>query len=304
MGGGHWSDDAFRTVSSARAHTAPKDVFRATTMHDDINPGKMKMEMRESRDSADHPYSHAIIVGFDVTGSMGKIPHFFAKEALGVLMQHLLDKKPVPDPQLLVAAVGDATCDRYPLQVGQFESDNRVDQWLTKIVLEGGGGGQDRESYGLVHHFAGMHTSIDCFEKRGQRGFLFTVGDEKPCEHMAAAEMGRVFGYPEPQDVALTRAIRSAERLYDVIHVIVKSHSYTPAQNIDDWRRHLGQNVLVLEDYLALAELIIATIGLRAGMTADAAMKGFGAASTALVSTSGVLSLQPRATTGGDIAVL
>ena len=58
----------------------------------------------------------------------------------------------------MFGAIGDATCDRVPLQVGQFESDNRMDDDLGRIVLEGGGGGQQTESYELAMYFMARHT--------------------------------------------------------------------------------------------------------------------------------------------------
>ena len=85
------------------------------------------------------------------------------------LLELLLGHKYLPDPQILFAAVGDATCDAVPLQVGQFESDNRMDQHLENMVLEGGGGGSKHESYELMLYVAARHTAIDCWEKRGAR---------------------------------------------------------------------------------------------------------------------------------------
>ena len=67
------------------------------------------------------------------------------------LLGLLLRKGYASDPQIMFGAIGDATCDRVPLQVGQFESDNRMDDDLGRIVLEGGGGGQMTESYELAH---------------------------------------------------------------------------------------------------------------------------------------------------------
>jgi hypothetical protein len=78
----------------------------------------------------------------------------------------------------MFGAIGDATCDRAPLQVGQFESDNRMDDDLSRILLEGGGGGQKTESYELAMYFMARHTAADCYEKRGKRGYLFIIGDE------------------------------------------------------------------------------------------------------------------------------
>lgn len=292
MGSGNWQPDEFRSTSTTRASKPREEVFTARSLNATVDPSKMVV--RESRDSADHPRSNAIIVGFDVTGSMGQIPYYFAHTALGQLMDELLKKLPVPDPQLLVAAVGDSTCDSSPLQVGQFESDNRIDQWLTSIYLEGGGGGTGHESYGLVHHFAGRKTSIDCAEKRGQKGFLFTIGDELPHAVMGAREIQRVFGDSEAQALKIEDAIASATTLYDVIHILVKSNMYDPATHIDGWRKYLGENVLVLRDFRALPELIMTTIGVRAGMRVEDATKGFGHEAHALVLSSGVGALTAR----------
>lgn len=303
MGSGNWSADAYSHVSKARGHLDKGAIFTKTAMTPDMDPAKMTV--RESRDNPDHPESNAVIVAFDVTGSMGEIPAYFAKQALGTLMDDLLKKQPVKDPQLLVAAVGDANCDRYPLQVGQFESDNRVDGDLTKIVLEGGGGGQDKESYGLAYHFAGMHTSIDCFEKRSTKGFLFTVGDEKPWPTLPRDHIATVFGTTPEADVDLRDAIKGAQRLYEVFHIVCASGSYPTDRNVSAWREYLGERVLTLEDYHALAELIITTIGLCRGMSKDAATAGFSAKTTELVLKSGIANLPATVPTGGSgIAIL
>ena len=74
------------------------------------------------------------------------------------LLGLLLRKGYADDPQIMFGAIGDATCDRAPLQVGQFESDNRMDDDLGRILLEGGGGGQKTESYELAMYFMARHT--------------------------------------------------------------------------------------------------------------------------------------------------
>lgn len=53
----------------------------------------------------------------------------------------LLSQSTIPDPQVLFSAIGDAHTDCAPLQIGQFESGLEMDDWLTKIYLESGGGG-------------------------------------------------------------------------------------------------------------------------------------------------------------------
>ena len=92
------------------------------------------------------------------------------QQKLPQLLGLLLRKGYADDPQILFGAIGDATCDRAPLQVGQFESDNRMDDDLSRILLEGGGGGQKTESYELAMYFMARHTVTDCYAKRGKRG--------------------------------------------------------------------------------------------------------------------------------------
>src|SRR5690606_17085408 len=110
-----------------------------TTVHPKLDPHGVTV--RESRDSADHPEALAIAVLFDVTGSMGNVPRTLQTK-LPDLLGLLLRKGYVEHPHILFGAIGDATCDRAPLQIGQFEADNRMDDDLERILLEGGGGGQ------------------------------------------------------------------------------------------------------------------------------------------------------------------
>ena len=98
-----------------------------------VNPtlDPLGMTVRQSRDSEEHPDSNAIMIGLDVTGSMGAVVRAIHRD-LPHLHELLLGYKYIPHPQVLFAAAGDATCDRVPLQVGQFESDNRMDQNIEK----------------------------------------------------------------------------------------------------------------------------------------------------------------------------
>ena len=75
----------------------------------------------------------------------------------------------------MFGGIGDAQSDRVPLQVGQFESDNRMDDQLRTIFLEGNGGGQKSESYELATYFIARHTVTDAWEKRGRKGVKRTL---------------------------------------------------------------------------------------------------------------------------------
>ena len=138
MGGGGWSPQQWSNYSTVTARQTAQQTFKSRTMDQYLDP--MNVKMRESRDSADHPVSMPIILDFDVTGSMGDLAHEIASSTLGKVMQEIWDRKPVPDPQIMFMANGDAKCDNAPLQVSQFESSNVLVEQMEKIYLEGGGG--------------------------------------------------------------------------------------------------------------------------------------------------------------------
>ncbi|MEU8117139.1 hypothetical protein AB0C21_00340 [Spirillospora sp. NPDC049024] len=264
MGSGNWSTDVYAARASYRASTGASAFAYsdggATAVHPDLDP--RGVTARESRDSDDHPESLAIGVLFDVTGSMGTVPRTLQSK-LPDLLGLLLRKGYVEHPHILFGAVGDATCDRAPLQIGQFEADNRMDDDLGKILLEGGGGGQMRESYELAMYFMARHTSIDCFEKRGRRGYLFMIGDELAYPAAKRREIAAVIGGEPDEDVPIAELVRELRRKYDVYFIIPEGAYHSGSRELKDfWQGLLGQNVLYLDDLDAVCETIALTIGL------------------------------------------
>lgn len=263
MGYSNWAANAYDSLSSQRATRSTTQIFTATSsVHADLNPHGV--EVRESRDSDAHPNSNAIIIAFDVTGSMHEIPEQFARQELGKLMRLLVSGGYIPDPQVLFAAIGDAYTDKAPWQIGQFESGLEMDDWLTKIYLEGYGGGQVHESYGLAHYWAAHHTAIDCYEKRGRRGYLITMGDEKPHKVITRSQIKQLIGDNVEADVTIAEAIRQASVMYNVFHIVTAdprtSHGCDPSVH-RAWRDQLGERALILKDMTKVCELIATTIG-------------------------------------------
>ncbi|MGP4025360.1 hypothetical protein [Actinomadura sp. 3N407] len=264
MGSGNWSTDVYAARASYRASTGASAFAYsdggATTVHPDLDP--RGVTARESRDSDDHPESLAIGVLFDVTGSMGHVPRTLQTK-LPELLGLLLRKGYAEHPHILFGAVGDATCDRAPLQIGQFEADNRMDDDLGKILLEGGGGGQMRESYELAMYFMARHTSIDCFDKRGRRGYLFMIGDELAYPKVKRGEVAKVIGDDLDEDVPVETIVRELQRKYEVYFIIPEGAHHAGSRELKDfWRGLLGQNVLHLDDLDAVCETIALTVGL------------------------------------------
>ncbi len=263
MGSGLWSTNVYDAAARFRAATGASAFAYsdggATTVHPRLDPHGV---VRESRDSAEHPRSLAIAVLFDVTGSMRQVPRALqAKlpQLLGLLLRHGY----AAHPQIMFGAIGDATCDRAPLQVGQFESDNRMDDDLGRILLEGGGGGQKTESYELALYFMTRHTAIDCHEKRGKRGYLFIIGDEMAYPYVKRGEAGRVIGDGLQTAIPLAEMVSEVQRKWDTYYILPEGASYAgDRQILRFWRDLLGQNVIELADLDAVCETIALAVGL------------------------------------------
>ncbi|MBL1221570.1 hypothetical protein JET18_12030 [Chryseobacterium sp. L7] len=220
--------------------------------HESMNPNGISF--RESRDSEVHPNSVPIILGLDVTGSMGHIPHELIKEGLPKLMGGIIQGG-VPDPALLFLGIGDHECDRYPLQVGQFESgDEELDMWLTRTYIESGGGGNAGESYLLAWYFAAFHTRTDAFEKRNEKGILFTVGDEPFLRTLPASAIMEIMGKGE-RTYSHFDLLEEAQKRYEVYHINVL-HSDQAKRASMGWIELLGQNCLNIKDHREIPEVI------------------------------------------------
>ncbi|MEU4688354.1 hypothetical protein [Actinoplanes sp. NPDC023714] len=264
MGSGHWSTDVYTAAANYRAATG-KSAFDysdsgARHAHPDLDPNGVFM--RESRDSEEHPFSTPIAVLFDVTGSMGTVPRVLQTK-LPQLLGLLTRKNYAVDPQIMFGAIGDATCDRAPLQVGQFESDNRMDEHLSRIYLEGGGGGQKHESYELALYFMARHTILDSMVNRGRRGYLFIIGDEMPYPRVKPREVQAVIGDTIKQPIPIEEILDELRRKYEVFYILPTAAGWGGDREVlARWRELLGQNVLELDDLDAVCETIALTVGL------------------------------------------
>jgi hypothetical protein len=264
MGSGRWSTDVYSAAANYRAASGTSAFAYsdsgARKAHPALDP--QGVTERESRDNDEHPQSTPIAVLFDVTGSMGGVPRVLQTK-LPQLLGLLTRKGYATDPHIMFGAVGDATCDRVPLQVGQFESDNRMDEDLARIVLEGGGGGQKKESYELAMYFMARHTALDSMAKRGRRGYLFLIGDEMPYPKVNPKEVKKFIGDDLREPIPTEALIAELQRTYDVYFIIPAAAGWGGDREIlARWRQLLGQNVIELDDLDAVCETIALTVGL------------------------------------------
>ncbi len=249
-------DTASRSVRSSKIGYATKSVGEIFTQqrerkaHAEMDPKNIKI--RECRDSEAHPAVIPVILGLDVTGSMGHIPHQLIKDGLPTLMGGMIQKG--VDASLLFVACGDHECDKYPLQAGQFESgDAELDLWLTRTYLEGGGGGNAGESYLLAWHFAVNKVVTDSWDKRKQKGFLFTVGDEPNLPILPGSAIEQIYGEPA-QTVTAAELLAAAQEKFQVYHLHI-ARGYRSG-TLDGWKKTLGQACIEVADYHDIPEII------------------------------------------------
>lgn len=268
MGHGSWTARAYSTYASTTGYTdkSVHEVFSSRAVNKALNP--FGVTVRESRDSDEHPNSIPIILGLDVTGSMGIYAHEIAVTHLPKLMNGILET--VTDPQIMFMAIDDVHASSpAALQVSQFESDIRILEQLREVYLVAGGGGNRSESYDLTWYFAGNRTDIDSFEKRGQHGFLFTFGDEEaPYQIVTAEQLKSVFGPGEYTSMTPEQMLKQAQEMYQVFHIVIEQGSHYqryPAEVRSSWTNLMGSNVLFLKDSVYLSDLVLATIEIANG---------------------------------------
>jgi hypothetical protein len=301
MGGGRWDSKEWDEWASSSSYSTKRveEIYTSTKLHSDLNVfGKD----RESCDSPDNPKSTPIIIGLDVTGSMGLVLEEIARKGLNTLCTEIHARKPVSDPHILCAGIGDVEYDRAPFQATQFEADLRIAKELEKLYLEGGGGGNSYESYALAWYFAAHHTKCDAFN-RGKKGYLFTIGDENPTAILTKNAIEKVFGDRLQADVDMDALLTLASRKYEIFHVVVEQGDHArrnlPAV-MAAWRTKLGQRVLPLSKVGSLAEVIVSAIACNEGANVDTVSKSWSGDTSMVVSKalSGMVAANTNANTG------
>ena len=255
-----------RNIASAKNE---KEIFKSNSCDQRFDP--KYIQTREARDSEDHPESMPIIIGLDVTASMGYLAEKVAKEALNETMMKLYSTNAVKDPALMFAAYGDAN-DESPLQVTQFESDIRIAEQLLDLWLENGGCGMVAPN--MLWYFAAKHTKLDNFEKRNKKGFIFTIGDDADCRNDSEKDAliyhyNRVFG--EDIKMGVDEMLAAAQEKFEVFHLFLNDNHKKASYLV---KLLPGHTMTMRPDEIdSIPELIISTIQMVNGKSLDEAVK-------------------------------
>ena len=233
--------DKLRNSRGINASSGVNEIFKNKSVDPKYDP--RNINTRESRDSADSPESTPIIIGFDDTGSMGYLAQEIAKNSLNKTLTEIYNKNPVTNPHVMCAAIGNAG-DVGPLQVTQFEADIKIVEQLLDLWIPLRGCGDSGDP--LIWYFAAKHTSIDSWEKRGKKGFLFTIGDDSIKGHIFCHYFNEIFGdeikgsYLEIEDI-----LEMAQEKYHVFHIITKP---LKKEVVDKWLDLLPNSTAIVNE--------------------------------------------------------
>jgi hypothetical protein len=270
MGDGHWSEDYYAQQNQARQRSGQSTFAYHDTVsskpreeqkvHPRLDP--KGVSIRESCDSLEHPTSQAVGFLLDVTGSMNTVPETVQKNL--PRLHGLIGKIGIPHTQILFGAIGDEFYDRGSLQLGQFETDNRMDEDLEHFWLEGEGGGNGGESYQNGIYFFARHTKIDCWDKRSAKGYLFITGDEYTHKLVRRDSIETLLGYKmEVESIPVEDIIKECQQRYNIFYIIPQHTSHGRDKAIqNDWKKLIGsENVLLLHNEAEICELVATTMG-------------------------------------------
>lgn len=191
-----------------------QDFYTQRSIHKDLNPYKI---VRECCDSEEHPNTIPVIIGLDVTGSMGGACVKTAQN-LNTIITSLYDE--FEDVEFMIMGIGDLSYDHAPIQVSQFESDIRIAEHLDNVYMEHGGGGNGFESYTAAWYFGLYHTALDCW-KRGKKGIIITMGDEPLNPYLPKEKLNKVLGDHVEADVETKDLYQLAKEKFDIYHIAI-----------------------------------------------------------------------------------
>jgi len=249
MSEGKYDQASAQARTRARAQAPVQEVFhQGETVHSFVSLNGLKF--RESRDSANHPNSIALAILMDVTGSMGTIPEDLVKRTLPKFMKLVLPYE--PDAQLLCGGFKDYSdqASDTACQIGQWECDDAlIDKCLTSLSL--GGGNRPHEDSAIALYVMARHTQIDCWEKRGKKGYIFLPTDDTMRPMVQARTVNALFGRRVlEKDLSTAEMIRELTERYHVFVFIPDpgrvGYDGRGTGVFDCYREYFGRNVIVL----------------------------------------------------------
>jgi len=266
MGGSSYDRDVYSGSSSSSWGTSSASTKKLSSRSLDSS---MDPTGKILKSNSKYP----IVIMLDVTGSNID----FAKlvyDKLPMFHGQIEEKGYLDDFDISVCAIGDATCDEYPLQVADFAKGIELDSWMEKLVLEAGGGPGLTESYELGAYYLSQQLKF----KKGAKPVVFFIADEYPYPEVKRSEADK-FEIPFAQTTDGFSNLRT--KVKDNVFVFLNPYRGSFEKEIvSTWTKLLApQHVIKIPEEKAIIDLmlgVIATLAKKTLKTYALDMKGRG----------------------------
>ncbi len=109
----------------------------------------------------------------------------------------------------------------------------------------------------LAWYFAGFHTSIDCFEKRKQKGLLFTIGDEPCLKEISALSLKKIMGEGQYNRYHSNELLDKAREKYDIYHLHLREGVNGSRKDvICGWKQLLRDQLIIIDNKAEIAKIV------------------------------------------------
>lgn len=202
-----------------------------------------------------------LIIAVDVTGSMQSWPSEIF-DRLPLLYNTLSQYR--PDLEISFCAIGDARCDRWPLQTTDFSKGFDTEKHLKALYGEGGGG-DEPESYGLFAHWVDTHVTAP----NAERPFLIVFGDASMHVKIPPGEVDHIMGDDVGQDVDGIAAWNRVARVWNTW--FLRRPGGRKGDHIhEQWAKAIGeQQVVQMDDELRAVDYAMGLVARTWGHFGD-----------------------------------
>ena len=128
----------------------------------------------------------------------------------------------------------------------------------------------------IVWYFASRHTATDCYEKRQEKGIIFSIGDDKCHKDLSRTEIFKAFGDSVPYTLSNEELIREVSLKYDIFHLYIENDNASDKEVFRYWNEMLpGRSAPInKKDITLLSDLIVAIMLVNGGKTHNEALQG------------------------------
>lgn len=174
----------------------------------------------------------------------------------------LLMQKYLSEPAISLCAIGDCNSDEVPFQVSNFSQGMDIDNLISKLYLEGGGGGSFYESYELGAYFYTMRTVFQNTEVP----FFFLTGDEGYYDNMPADIVKKIFYTDVKKELKSKERWQLLKKKFNVFLIKKPYEGPNEEKILKQWNETLGEErVLMISHPKACIDVILGAIALTTG---------------------------------------